>query len=1111
MVPQPKGSLTTPPMEDPNETNVSVDIVGVEPPTKPFQQTQPPCTSNSESLVGSSVPVPQQHQQVEPQPQKLARAVTTELVPDQQKEAVSRTELPTSSTSSTTQCAAETLSSITPQQEHQQQSLSAATTKEEQTEAPPKPLATAEPTSTSATAAALCAIATHCTTVPQKQHQHILSFATIQADQQKPLPATEPTRSSAAADTLKSSTPQQEHQQSLLVATTEEQKEATPKLFETAEATSTSATAAAALCAIAMHCTTVPQQQQHQQQQHQHQHIPSFATIQAEQQKALPATELTRSAAAAATANATSSSTEAPNTNAPQQPSAQPSVVMTEPIRNPVAGIDNSLASHVNTPSLEAPRNSDTQQLKEKGERDEHKPRLVASAVSPDRSANASCTTENPESSVSQQQQQQQQNENENENEKEGEQHEPPAATTEPILYPDPTRYIIAGVGTSTPCNVHRPTLEELKAQSFSDFVRHKVLAAASRFLPFSDDDGEQDKNEINNKDEKSKEEVATTATTEPEPAPTPIPPVAVPEPPRSTGRKVALPERYRMDKAEEKVHVVKKKTNKHNDDVEEPEEEEWTQGMGKVSLPLGFCTREGIAGDETARGPAWQAGAPLGDIIVQQPIQQNLRGLAGTYEYTFTVQQPMTMAAFRDKADAYRKAQVGSEMEPLEDLTPERLTALERTFWRRLGPTMPPAWYGADQEGTFFGDDPAMGWSIGNLDSLLHILSRVPGVTSPYLYAGMFASVFCAHTEDMNLLSINYLHAGAPKIWYAVAPGPDAARFEALAEFQYSVESKACKEFLRHKRCLMSPRVLQKAGIRYTTTVQMPGEAVITFPGGYHFGFNTGFNVAEATNFGVAEWLPFGRRAKVCLCRPDSVRIDLYRLTALLRLYNADKRKEPTLTWKVWGRRKEEEDNLKKEKAERKRIKGADSPPGKSSPKSKGKGSKKSPKTKLSEQQRKQEFWVEVMRAVTSSGKTQTAAKGKSKRKRKQEKIVESEEDVWHLARPVGRKRLELHTRVLCIVPATVMSSKRSKAKSKVDIDDEQCFSGQVVEMADDCVRVHLDGTPKSEDTWMYTKSAKLFLDGGRWSDEEEDEVSEIPPKHYWQEVDSKRLCVEK
>jgi hypothetical protein len=956
------------------------------------------------------------------------------------------------------------------------------------------------------------------------------------------------------SEALRSSAPQQrqlqqhqEEQQSLsVVGTTEEQTEAQPNPLAMVKSTSkTSSTiATTSSCANETHRISTPQQKQNQQHQHQHQHhIPSYATIHEDQEKLLATKEPTQSSAGTNAIHGTATTswaTEALGTSVPQQqPQPQPqssvatTAIDTESIRNnPATSTSTSTSTgnhHVNPPTSENPRNSSLQQqLTDKVERGKSATLFETSAEVPAGSSTAaSRTTENTKSSVSPvQQQQQQQNEDQGE-----QQHELPpivrVVQTEPpirIQYPEPVRYIIAGVGTSTPCHVHRPTLEELRASSFSDFVRHTVLATASKFLPYSDDDnddgniGKEEKKERTNKDETSKEEVATIPAPAPSSTPTPIPtPTPAEATPERTRRKINTPERYRVDKVEEKIHVAKKKTKtKRKDDDEEPEEEEWTQGMAKVSLPVGFWSREGIAGDETARGPAWQAGTQLGDMTLEQPIQQNIRGLAGTYEYTFTEQPSMPMRAFRDKADAYRKSQVGSEVEALEDLTAERLTALERLFWRRLGPTMPAAWYGADQEGTLFGDELAMGWSIGNLDSLLHILSRVPGVTSPYLYAGMWASVFCAHTEDMNLLSINYLHAGAPKIWYAVAPGPDAARFEALAEFQYSVASKECKEFLRHKRCLMSPRVLQKAGIRYTTTVQMPGEAVITFPGGYHFGFNTGFNVAEATNFGVAEWLPFGRRARVCLCRPDSVRIDLWRLTALLRQYKKDKKKEPTLSWKQWGRRREEEDNLRKEKEERKRMKGlnAASPPGKSSPKSKGRGSKKSSKIKPTEQQRKQEFWVEVMRAVTNSKQTTTAlskgVKGKSNRKRKQEKIEESEGDVWHLARPVGRKRLELHTRVLCLVPATVMSSKHSKAKSKVDIDEEQCFSGEVVEIADDCARVHLDGTQKSEDTWIYSKSAKLFLDGGRWS-EPDDEDSEVPPKHYWKEVDSKRLCVEK
>ena len=46
-----------------------------------------------------------------------------------------------------------------------------------------------------------------------------------------------------------------------------------------------------------------------------------------------------------------------------------------------------------------------------------------------------------------------------------------------------------------------------------------------------------------------------------------------------------------------------------------------------------------------------------------------------------------------------------------------------------------------------------------------------------------------------------------------------------------------------------------------------------------------------------------------------------------------------------------------------------------------------------------------------------------------------------------------------------------------------------------------------KKDDAWMPVDSPKLFLDGGRWGDE--DIAEELPAKHYWVEEDSKRRCV--
>ncbi len=507
------------------------------------------------------------------------------------------------------------------------------------------------------------------------------------------------------------------------------------------------------------------------------------------------------------------------------------------------------------------------------------------------------------------------------------------------------------------------------------------------------------------------------------------------------------------------------------------------------MTLPEGLSNREGIAKDTTGRGAEWQPGTPLGDKILPSPMTQVVRGIGGIYEFTFMDNNPITVSEFREKADKYMESQLGRNKD-------QPIDVLERKFWKRLGPTMQSSMYGADMDGTMFSENDDCQWNISKLQSCLQLLlmdqlgdkqDGIPGVTTPYLYFGMWASVFCAHTEDMNLLSINYLHAGAPKVWYAIAEGEDTRRFENLMASSYHHAKKECPEYLRHKRSLVSPAILKKAGIPYTMTVQYPGDAIITFPGSYHSGFNAGFNVAEATNFATPEWIPYGKTARVCNCRPDSVRLDVCKFENLLLRYEKEVLQTKRVLWKDWVHRvkkkriQEEISNASYGSDPQKRMKSEE---------------KHETKKKL------RDFWVEV---VQSSSRRSTR-KSKSKRSRMQttREVVE----LWHLAKPIGRNSLRKSDRVLCIIPAVVERGNgeiSSSANDDSNEESEECFAGYVFERLNDDIRIRLDGMGKKDDIWMSIDSPKLFLDGGVW---EENNTFKMPAKHYWKEEDFSQKC---
>ncbi|GAA0151899.1 histone modifying enzyme [Lithospermum erythrorhizon] len=162
-------------------------------------------------------------------------------------------------------------------------------------------------------------------------------------------------------------------------------------------------------------------------------------------------------------------------------------------------------------------------------------------------------------------------------------------------------------------------------------------------------------------------------------------------------------------------------------------------------------------------------------------------------------------------------------------------------------------------------------GWNLNNFPRLpgsvlSYESSDISGVLVPWLYIGMCFSSFCWHVEDHHLYSMNYMHWGAPKIWYGV-PGADAQTLEAAMRKHLPDLFEEQPDLLHKLVTQLSPSILKAEGVPVYRCVQNPGEFVLTFPRAYHAGFNSGFNCAEAVNVAPVDWLPHGQNAIELYC----------------------------------------------------------------------------------------------------------------------------------------------------------------------------------------------------------------------------------------------------
>ncbi|EPQ18195.1 Lysine-specific demethylase 4D [Myotis brandtii] len=247
-----------------------------------------------------------------------------------------------------------------------------------------------------------------------------------------------------------------------------------------------------------------------------------------------------------------------------------------------------------------------------------------------------------------------------------------------------------------------------------------------------------------------------------------------------------------------------------------------------------------------------------VNDMVIANPLQQVASGRAGVFIQYHKKKRAMTVGEYRLLANSGQYQ------------TPPHLDFedLERKYWKTRLYDSPI--YGADISGSLF-DANTKQWNLGHLGTIQDLLEQecgvvIEGVNTPYLYFGMWKTTFAWHTEDMDLYSINYLHFGEPKTWYAVPP-EHGQRLERLARDLFPGSSRGCQAFLRHKVALISPTVLKENGVPFSRITQEAGEFMVTFPYGYHAGFNHGFNCAEAINFATPRWVDYGKVASQCSC----------------------------------------------------------------------------------------------------------------------------------------------------------------------------------------------------------------------------------------------------
>ncbi|CAL5406930.1 unnamed protein product [Camellia sinensis] len=233
------------------------------------------------------------------------------------------------------------------------------------------------------------------------------------------------------------------------------------------------------------------------------------------------------------------------------------------------------------------------------------------------------------------------------------------------------------------------------------------------------------------------------------------------------------------------------------------------------------------------------------------------------------------TLDTFQQYADTFKVqyfrknesiADPGGNMTTFQEQWEPSVENIEGEYWRMVEkPTEEiEVLYGADLETGVFGSGfPKISNQGGSLSEKytksgwnLNNFPRLSGSVLSYE-----SSDISGHVENHHLYSLNYMHWGAPKLWYGV-PGKDALKLEAAMQKHLPDLFEEQPDLLHKLVALLSPSVVKSDGVPVYRCVQNSGEFILTFPRAYHSGFNCGFNCAEAVNVAPVDWLPHGQDA---------------------------------------------------------------------------------------------------------------------------------------------------------------------------------------------------------------------------------------------------------